>query len=73
MHLEKLPSLQTVLHDHQRQALAWMIGLHDLEFNGILADEMGMCDCTREADGLLYVFKSRDQLMCLQGWERHSR
>jgi hypothetical protein len=30
------------LHDYQMHGLRWMLGLHDLGLNGILADDMGV-------------------------------
>jgi SNF2 family DNA or RNA helicase len=29
------------MHDYQMHGLRWMLGLHDLGLNGILADDMG--------------------------------
>lgn len=40
--LSELPDLTTELHPHQVDGLSWLVGLHDISFNGILADEMGV-------------------------------
>lgn len=44
------------LHDYQMHGLRWMLGLHDLGLNGILADDMGApplpsCVRLRDAEG----------------------
>ena len=39
--LDKLPDLRAEMHPHQIDGLSWLVGLHDISFNGILADEMG--------------------------------
>eukprot|EP00892_Ulva_mutabilis_P010150 jgi/Ulvmu1/7507/UM037_0051.1 len=40
--LSQLPDLKIELHPHQLDGLSWLVGLHDISFNGILADEMGL-------------------------------
>lgn len=40
--LSELPDLQTEMLPHQVDGLSWLVGLHDMSFNGILADEMGV-------------------------------